>query len=79
MFKLSVEASSSPLKFRMWWFDPDRGEMSLLLRNIHREVENSGTPGDSQWLDRFHGVESNHHKRDVGFVVLEQYINFIIS
>ncbi|KAF3551474.1 hypothetical protein DY000_02006557 [Brassica cretica] len=57
----------------------DRGEMSLLLRNIHREVEISGAPGDSQWLDRFHGVGSNHHKRDVGFVVLEQYISFIIS
>ena len=63
----------------MWWFDPDRGEMSLLLRNIHREVEISGAPGDSLWLDRFHGVGSNHHKRDVGFVVLEQYISFIIS
>ncbi|KAF3598671.1 hypothetical protein F2Q69_00035090 [Brassica cretica] len=57
----------------------DRGEMSLLLRNIHRELENSGAPGESQWLDRFHGVGSNHHKRDVGFVVLEQYISFIIS
>ncbi|KAF3534071.1 hypothetical protein DY000_02039642 [Brassica cretica] len=64
---------------RTWWFDPDRGEMSLLLRNIHRELENSGAPGESQWLDRFHGVGSNHHKRDVGFVVLEQYISFIIS
>ena len=53
--------------------------MSLLLRNIHRELENSGASGESQWLDRFHGVGSNHHKRDVGFVVLEQYISFIIS
>ncbi|KAF3610481.1 hypothetical protein DY000_02046162 [Brassica cretica] len=27
----------------------NRGEMSLLLRNLHREVEISGAPGDSQW------------------------------
>lgn len=42
-------------------------------------MENVGAPGDSLWLDRVHGVGSDHLKRYVGLVVLDQYISFIIS
>ncbi|KAF2549901.1 hypothetical protein F2Q68_00034956 [Brassica cretica] len=88
MFKFSVRASCSPLKLRLWLFDPDPGESSLRSGNIQivrwKIQEHLEILGDlivfmaweviiSKEMSSFLSNMSVSSSRDVDFILFARY------